>query len=241
MVQTRLERPTNRSNPLPVPSMVLSTLRVLAKGDFQSEAADIHGISQPSFSRTFMDVIDALNYSLRNINFPSGQADILQIKEDFLKVSNFPNVVGAIDGTLIPIIGMSGDDEHVFVSRKGFHAINMQGIVTADLKFTNIVCKYGGATHDAFILANSSIPEMMEQLPGGGWLLGDSGYPLRPWLMTPILAPQARQEEKFNKSHIKTRNCVERAFGVLKSRFRQMSAQNRRSFGIHPCKVCQDY
>lgn len=55
----------------------------------------------------------------------------------------------------------------------------------------------------------------MDQLPGGGWLLGDSGYPLRPWLMTPFLTPQAGQQEKYNASHIKTRNCVERAFGVL--------------------------
>ena len=51
-----------------------------------------------------------------------------------MKVADFPNVVGAIDGTLIPILGMSNDDEHVFVSRKGFHAINMQEIVMADLK-----------------------------------------------------------------------------------------------------------
>nr|XP_022309101.1 putative nuclease HARBI1 [Crassostrea virginica] len=137
-----------------------------------------------------------------------------------MNVADFPNVVGAIDGTLIPILGMSSDDEHVFVSRKGFHAINMQGIVTTDLKFTNIVCKYGGSAHDAYILANSCIPDIMEQLPNGGWLLGDSGYPLRPWLMTPILTPLTKQQEKYNASHIKTRNCVERSFGVLKSRFR---------------------
>nr|XP_034328367.1 putative nuclease HARBI1 [Crassostrea gigas] len=170
----------------------------------------------------FMGVVDALNASLDNIIFPMGQEEILRTKEEFLRVANFPNVVGAIDGTLIPIMGMTGDDEHVFVCRKGFHAINMQGIVTADLRFTNIVCKYGGAKHEAYILANSSIPEIMDQLPGGGWLLGDSGYPLRPWLMTPFLTPQAGQQEKYNASHIKTRNCVERAFGVLKSRFRQV-------------------
>lgn len=66
----------------------------------------------------------------------------------------------------------------------------------------------------------------MQQLPSGGWLLGDSGYPLRPWLMTPILTPLSKQEEMFNRSHVKTRNCVERAFGVLKSRFRQVFIVN---------------
>lgn len=81
-----------------------------------------------------MGVVDALNASLDNIIFPMGQEEILRTKEEFLRVANFPNVVGAIDGTLIPIMGMTGDDEHVFVCRKGFHAINMQGIVTADLQ-----------------------------------------------------------------------------------------------------------
>ncbi|XP_048750173.2 putative nuclease HARBI1 [Ostrea edulis] len=167
-----------------------------------------------------MDVVDALNCSLLNINFPSESNEILNIKAQFTRVANFPNVVGAIDGTLIPIMGMSGDDEHVFVSRKGFHAINVQGVVTGDLKFINIVSKYGGATHDSYILTNSGIPALMDRLEGGGWLLGDSGYPLGPWLMTPILHPTTPQEERYNASHAKTRNCVERAFGVLKSRFR---------------------
>ena len=81
-----------------------------------------------------MDVIDAFNNNLKNINFPTDAANLMKIKADFHKIANFPNVVGAVDGTLIPILGMSSDDEHVFVSRKGFHAINMQGIVTADLK-----------------------------------------------------------------------------------------------------------
>lgn len=38
---------------------------------------------------------------------------------------NFFNVVGVIDGILIFIIGMFGDDEYVFVCRKGFYVINM--------------------------------------------------------------------------------------------------------------------
>lgn len=89
-------------------------------------------------------------------------------------------------------------------------------IPTTHFRFTNTVCKYWGATHDAYILAISSISEIMDQLPGGGWLLGGSGYPLRPWLMTPFLTPQAKQQDRYNASHIKTRNCVERDFDVLK-------------------------
>ena len=91
-------------------------------------------ISQSSFSRVFIDVIDAFNDNLKSINFPSDAANLVKIKADFYKFTNFPNGVGAVDGTQIAILGMSSDDEHVFISRKGFHAINMQGIVTADLK-----------------------------------------------------------------------------------------------------------
>lgn len=53
-----------------------------------------------------------------------------------------------------------------------------------------------------------------------GHLLGDSGYPLRGYLMTPILQPTSLAQEKYNKAHAKGRVVVERAFGVLKSRFR---------------------
>ncbi|XP_046328221.2 putative nuclease HARBI1 isoform X3 [Haliotis rufescens] len=45
-------------------------------------------------------------------------------------------------------------------------------------------------------------------------------YGCRPWLLTPVLDPKTRHEERYNSSHCRTRNTIERAFGVLKSRFR---------------------
>lgn len=77
------------------------------------------------------------------------------------------------------------------------------------------------STHDAFILANSALPGIMEGV--NGWLLGDSGYPLKKWLLTPFAQPSNQHEERYNSSHCATRNTVERAFGVLKSRFRYLS------------------
>ena len=52
----------------------------------------------------------------------------------------------------------------------------------------------------------------------GAVLLADSGYPLRDWILTPFSDPDADQA-KYNRAHIRTRNTVERAFGVLKKRF----------------------
>lgn len=49
---------------------------------------------------------------------------------------------------------------------------------------------------------------------------GDSGYPLEPWLLTPFLSPSTPEEVGYNNAHAKTRNVVERCFGVMKSRFR---------------------
>ena len=52
-----------------------------------------------------------------------------------------------------------------------------------------------------------------------GHLLGDAGYPCGRFLLRQLANPQSPQEERYNKSHISTRNCIERAFGVLKKRF----------------------
>lgn len=50
---------------------------------------------------------------------------------------------------------------------------------------------------------------------------GDSGYPQRPWLMTPILnAAHGSREEHYTQKHVQARNCIERCFGLLKTRWR---------------------
>jgi len=47
-------------------------------------------------------------------------------------------------------------------------------------------------------------------------IIADSGYALRPWMITPLHDPEA----DFNKWFLKTRSLIERCNGVLKMRFR---------------------
>ncbi|CAG5030484.1 unnamed protein product [Parnassius apollo] len=49
--------------------------------------------------------------------------------------------------------------------------------------------------------------------------VGDSAYLNRPYLLTPIINPVTEAEKRYNEAHIKTRNVIERTFGVWKRRF----------------------
>ncbi|KAJ8909773.1 hypothetical protein NQ315_014450 [Exocentrus adspersus] len=49
-------------------------------------------------------------------------------------------------------------------------------------------------------------------------VVGDSGYPLKNYLLTPLLNPMTPGEQ-YNEADIRTRNIIERLIGVWKRRF----------------------
>ncbi|XP_013397341.1 putative nuclease HARBI1 [Lingula anatina] len=226
VLEPALVRSTNRSHALTPTQQVLVALRFLATGSFQSVVGDIHGVSQPSASRAIRAVVEAIcasdDHSL-SVHFPSEQAEVRRTQNEFHSIAGFPRVLGCVDGTMIAIKSPTADVENAYVCRKGFHAINVQAICNAQLIFTDVVCRWPGSTHDSFIFTNSGIGQHFEGMDAEdipGFLLGDSGYPLRPYLMTPKANPLTGPETRYNRAHISTRNSIERALGVLKSRWR---------------------
>ncbi|KAK6172642.1 hypothetical protein SNE40_016257 [Patella caerulea] len=219
MLEPRLSSDTKRSHALSVENKVLITLRFLAKGGFFSELGDIHGTAKSSVSRVFHPTVKGIINVLDNISFPTSET-APQTMIGFYEIGGFPKVLGCVDGTLIPIKRPPIDVEQAYVCRKGYHAINVQGICDHTLRFTNAVVRWPGSSHDSAILSNSRVAEVLDSGNLSGILLGDSGYGCKKWLMTPLLDPKSRGEQRYNTSHLKTRNTIERAFGVLKSRFR---------------------
>ena len=172
-----LKWPSRKHGSLCVELQILTALRFYATWSFQSVIGDTHGISIPTVSRCIHRVSVLLSrYINEYISFAREENGIRALKQGFYDTSNFHNVVGAVDGSLIPI-KKPPRDEHLFVWRKGFHAINMQAICNAKLKFVSAVIQYPGSTHDSFVWNNSAISrKFRDEEMGSGWLLGDSGY-----------------------------------------------------------------
>lgn len=220
-IENDITRPTRRSHSLPPSLQVMAALRFFATGNFQTVTADLHGISKASISRIVRDVsISLVKRSPSYIKLPNNETAITNSMFDFSRICGFPNVIGAIDGTHVGIKSPSFE-ENVFVNRKNYHSINTMAVCDAKLKFINLIAKWPGSSHDSFVWNNSILCQLFEnkKIPRG-WLLGDSGYPLRPYLLTPVLNPTTHKENSYNMAHAKTRCVIERCFGVWKMRFR---------------------
>lgn len=191
----------------------------------------MHGISQQTLSRLARKVAIALaSKSYIYIKMPSNMAEEANTIRKFQGICGLRGINGAIDCTHIKIRKVGGDVGQYHVNRKGHYSINTQVVCDADLKICDIVCHWRGSTHDARIYRESSIKRRFEENEFLGKLIGDSGYPCTPYLITPILRPSTNEEQLYNHHHIRTRNVVERCFGIWKQRFRILLEVMRGSY-----------
>ena len=129
-----LEPLTHRNHAIPAMNQIC-TLRYYATGSFQRAVGDTCGISRPSASQYIKRVTDAIcGLKQRYITFPRTVAEQQGTKEAFYEIAGMPNVIGAVDGTLINIIAPN-ENEHVYVSRKGSHSLNILAVCDPKMKY----------------------------------------------------------------------------------------------------------
>ncbi|KAM4691050.1 putative nuclease HARBI1 [Rhinophrynus dorsalis] len=238
-VKENLNPKTERSHAIPGIVKLLCVLHFFASGSFQNSVSTAGGITQSSFSRFLFQVIQAIvNLYKEYISFPNDSASLESVKENFMKIAGFPNVIGLVDCTHIALSPPS-ENEYIYRNEKHFHSLNMQVVTSYNMKIIDVVAKFPGSTEDSYILSQSGLHQRFENGEfGTGWLLGDSGYGLKTWLMTPVENPTTAAEEKYNTAHQATRSVIDRTFGMLKSRFSCLD----KSKGVllyTPEKVCK--
>ena len=123
--------------------------------------------------------------------------------------------------------------------RKGYHSINVQAVCGPNKEFLDIVAKWPGSTHDAFISSNCQLStRFVDGKYGSGWLLGDSGYPLKSHLLTPLAVTTNDNHRRYNNAHRRTRVLIENTFGIWKSRFRCLDKSGGKLL-FTPSKCCK--
>lgn len=232
----------------PAELCLLMTLWFLGNKESHRLLSNLFDISLSSVFRIVRRVIDwIITLVPQFIKWPEGN-NLVRISERFENVAGIRGCIGAIDGSHIHINKPEGNGR-VYFNRKQHYSILLQAVVDCDLKFTNVYCGDPGSFHDARMLRRSDLFVAAEQnreriFPNNSFLLGDKGYNgvAQTWLVCPFRdnGNLTVQEDEFNTKISKTRVVVERAFGILKGRFRllQMMPLRDIQFTIRVIVAC---
>ena len=128
-----------------------------------------------------------------------------------------------MDGSHIPIIALCLHAADYY-NRKDFHSILLKGVVSNKCLFWDFDIAWAGSMHDATLWSMTHIGKLCEAGRLSPYILVvDAAYPYRPWMLVPFKGYKdmlTREEYHWNYMQSFTRMCIERAFGMLKGRWR---------------------
>jgi len=69
-------------------------------------------------------ILSAICNMFSNISYMFCRLELARLAHGFREIAGFPLVIGAIDGTHIPLLAPS-EEENAYVNRKGTHSVNV--------------------------------------------------------------------------------------------------------------------
>ncbi|XP_023311195.1 putative nuclease HARBI1 [Anoplophora glabripennis] len=161
------------------------------------------------------------NLSHEVITWPSN-AEKIEI-EHYFRTKGFPGVIGAIDGSHVKIDKPTNDPDS-YLNRKHFFSIQFQVVCDHRRKIRDIFVGFPGSVHDSRVFRASPLSGSLPDKCGPFFIIGDSGYPCLPNLLTPFkdFGNLTRRQQHYNLTLSQNRYLVEHCIGILKQKFRQL-------------------
>ena len=184
---------------------------------------------------------------------------LARVTTAFKSKQRLRNCIGAIDGSHVYISAppntiVAADHRNRF---KTF-SILLQAVVDSHCYFTLVNTGPLGSLHDSAHFKTTELYRKVEEgvmggfhddpmmwpagLPFPPYIVADRGYPLLSWCITPFKMgpmgnPLSQEELWFNHKHSSTRMCVERGFGILKARFKEIGLKSALKLNFLPTVV----
>lgn len=218
-------RELTRDGQVPAYHQILLSVWLLANHVSFRAVADRFNVTKSCAWNLFMNF--CATCARRANEFITWPVSLDAVNEGFRRTAGFPDVVGCVDGTHVPIT-MPVHHGHQYINRKGVPSIILLAVCDHELKFTWVNAGWAGSVHDARVYRNELQPILegagAHALIGEGHVLGDAAFPLSTWMMVPFRdnGHLSEAQTSFNTRLSSTRMAIERAFGRLKGKFRRL-------------------
>uniref|UniRef100_A0A3B4T4H9 DDE Tnp4 domain-containing protein n=1 Tax=Seriola dumerili TaxID=41447 RepID=A0A3B4T4H9_SERDU len=207
-------RRTNYRVPIEPRRRLAITLWWFARSGEYRSIADMFDVGIATVCMIVRQVSSAIVERLfhRFVSLPSGPRldDTLQAFKDRC----YPQCAGAIGGTHIPIAPPRDNPDH-YLNKSGWHSVILQAVVDHNLWLlgNHVKLKLGCVFQRSLLSEGVEIPVH---------LIGDTSFPLKPWLMKGYSEEQQLSPERrrFTYTLTSARSVVDAAFTRLKGRWR---------------------
>ena len=200
------------------------TIRWLAGGSYL-DITDVCGISKSSFYRVVWKTITAIcKCEALRPKFPKTTEEIEEVIAGFASISTdgiINNCAGVIDGYLLRIQVPAKNEVHnvksFFSGHFQCYGVNIQAVADHHCRFTFIAFAGPGVMGDKDAIAETSLKDLIENLPFGICVIGDAAYCPSEHLV-PVYQGLAKAEpryDNFNYFASQLRIRIEMAFGMM--------------------------
>nr|XP_020168297.1 disease resistance protein RGA2 isoform X3 [Aegilops tauschii subsp. strangulata]XP_020168298.1 disease resistance protein RGA2 isoform X3 [Aegilops tauschii subsp. strangulata] len=219
---------------------VAVALRMLNSGESPVTIGSSLGVDESTLSLVTQVFLKAMwERAMHHCSWP-GSAKMQKLKCKFDKIHGLPNCCGVLHTAHITVGSTNCDG-------KENDGILVQAIVDAVMRFTDIWWNLTGSMNKSNILRDS---ELLEKCENGAWLngsmlrlsdgsdvgeyiIGNAGYTLRPWLLTPYQLENdlslSDSKAEFNRRHTAATVVTLRALARLKDTWKCLQGE-----GWHP-------